>query len=104
MRLDHFRHSLIACIVLSVAFAMTAVDYVRDTFTHYVLDPLADYFTAEPVGLQHAELRHASIAVGGPISRERVVSFESRRQARIVGSPASAFDLAVPRQGGLIAA
>lgn len=98
--------SIYAVLLLSVSFifamAAPAVAGVQRAFERYVTEPLNDYFAAQPTGLDHAAVLSATTTVAP--ARARVASFENRRQARIVGSPALAFDLAVPRQGGLIAA
>lgn len=74
----------------------------------YVIDPLIRFldFDASPVGLQYAALRHAAIEATSPtMTRERVRSFASHRESRIVpGGPALAFSNSIPRQGSLIAA
>ena len=104
MRLERF--SIYAVLLLSVSFvfamAAPAVAGAQRLFHDYVTTPLNDYFDAQPTGLDHAAVLSATTTVAP--ARARVASFEDRRQARIVGLPAMAFDLAVPRQGGLIAA
>lgn len=98
--------SIYAVLLLSVSFifamAAPAVAGVQRLFHDYVTTPLNDYFAAQPTGLDHAAVLSATTTVAP--ARARVAAFETRRQTRIVGSSALAFDLAVPRQGGLIAA
>lgn len=97
------RFGFIAALSLVLSLPALMFGYVAAAVDRVFLEPLREV-TARPLNaLEHGEIAGVTETIRS-MSSAQVVSFGAERSKRIVDRAASAFDLSVPRQGGLLAA
>lgn len=96
------RFGFIAALTLVLSLPALMFGYAIAAVDRVFIEPLREV-TARPLNaLERAEIVKATTSVRG-MSRDQVSSFGFARHQRIVDRTDAAYDLAVPRQGGLLA-